>query len=231
MRELNGARVGQLLRVKGTVTRTSEVRPELLVGFFRCGECLGIEKDVEQQFRYTEPPICTNPTCNNRSHWTLIPELSKFANWQRVRLQEDNEELPPGSIPRTLDIVVRNDIVDKAKPGDRCFFTGVLIVIPDVAAMAMLPTNRMERTGQFDSSSRTSREADGVAGLRSLGVRELSHRLAFLALYIDWGAQSTGHPNSASVFFPSSNRMVDNGRNTVMETRSLNKASRCRLRS
>jgi DNA replication licensing factor MCM6 len=185
MRELNGARIGQLLRVKGTVTRTSEVRPELLVGTFRCNECLGLERSIEQQFKYTEPSICSNSLCNNRTRWTLVPELSKFANWQRVRLQEDAEELPPGSMPRTLDIIVRNDVVEKAKPGDKCFFTGVLIVVPDVSTM-MLPTNRLERGGEFDPSARR-READGVAGLKALGVRELTHKLAFLALYVDWG--------------------------------------------
>jgi DNA replication licensing factor MCM6 len=101
LRELTTRKLGQLVSIGGTVTRTSEVRPELLVGTFQCNECVtSLERNVEQQFKYTEPEICSNPTCNNRHRWTLIPESSKFANWQRIRLQENSNEIPPGSMPR-----------------------------------------------------------------------------------------------------------------------------------
>lgn len=100
MRELNTGKLGQLVSVSGTVTRTSEVRPELLIGTFRCDECFGLEKNIEQQFKYSEPSICSNRLCNNRTKWTLIPESSLFANWQRIRLQENPNEIPAGSMPR-----------------------------------------------------------------------------------------------------------------------------------
>lgn len=38
----------------GVVTRTSEVRPELLQGTFKCLDCGNVVKNVEQQFKYTE---------------------------------------------------------------------------------------------------------------------------------------------------------------------------------
>ena len=47
-------KVGQLLTITGTVTRTSEVRPELVSGTFRCLECSTIVRNVQQQFKYTE---------------------------------------------------------------------------------------------------------------------------------------------------------------------------------
>lgn len=54
LRELNTAEIGKLVSVTGVVTRTSEVRPELLQGTFKCLECGGVIKNVEQQFKYTE---------------------------------------------------------------------------------------------------------------------------------------------------------------------------------
>lgn len=54
LRELTTAEIGKLVSVTGVVTRTSEVRPELLQGTFRCLECGGVIKNVEQQFKYTE---------------------------------------------------------------------------------------------------------------------------------------------------------------------------------
>lgn len=54
IRELKTERIGTLMSVSGTVTRTSEVRPELLYGSFVCEVCGGIVTEIEQQFKYTE---------------------------------------------------------------------------------------------------------------------------------------------------------------------------------
>lgn len=52
-----------------------------------------------------------------------------------MRIQETQAELPRGSIPRSLDIVLRAEAVETAQAGDRCDFTGTLIVVPDVSQM------------------------------------------------------------------------------------------------
>ena len=54
IRDLRADRIGTLMSISGTVTRTSEVRPELLYGSFICEVCKGIVDEVEQQFKYTE---------------------------------------------------------------------------------------------------------------------------------------------------------------------------------
>ena len=54
------------VRAAGTVTRTSEVRPELFMGCFRCLECGTLVRDVEQQFKFTEPLMCTQTACQNK---------------------------------------------------------------------------------------------------------------------------------------------------------------------
>jgi DNA replication licensing factor MCM6 len=54
IRELRTETIGQLLTITGTVTRTTEVRPELLYGSFTCPQCSFVVNDVEQQFKYTE---------------------------------------------------------------------------------------------------------------------------------------------------------------------------------
>jgi DNA replication licensing factor MCM6 len=54
IRELRTDKLGQLMSISGTVTRTSEVRPELLYGSFICEVCGGLVNEIEQQFKYTE---------------------------------------------------------------------------------------------------------------------------------------------------------------------------------
>lgn len=48
---------------------------------------------VEQQFKYTTPSICKNATCGNRKAWKLVREQSVFVDWQRVKVQENADEV------------------------------------------------------------------------------------------------------------------------------------------
>ncbi|XP_030550655.2 DNA replication licensing factor MCM6 isoform X2 [Rhodamnia argentea] len=180
LRELATAEIGKLVSVTGVVTRTSEVRPELLQGTFKCLDCGGIIRNVEQQFKYTEPSICVDPTCTNRAKWALLRQESKFADWQRVRMQETSKEIPAGSLPRSMDVILRHDIVEQARAGDTVIFTGTLVVIPDILALAS-PGERAECRREASQRNPSSVGKEGVRGLRALGVRDLSYRLAFIA--------------------------------------------------
>lgn len=54
VRDLKTNKIGKLCSLKATVTRTSEVKPELLYGTFQCMDCRILAKDIQQQFKYTE---------------------------------------------------------------------------------------------------------------------------------------------------------------------------------
>ena len=54
IRDLRTDKIGTLMSISGTVTRTSEVRPELLFGSFICEVCGALVHEIEQQFKYTE---------------------------------------------------------------------------------------------------------------------------------------------------------------------------------
>lgn len=58
-------------------------------------------------------------------------------------------------------------------------FTGTLLVIPDIMALAS-PGERAETRRQA-SQEKNSRGQEDVKGLRALGVRDLFYGLAFIA--------------------------------------------------
>ena len=86
-----------------------------------------------------------------------------FVDWQKIRLQENTNEIPAGSMPRSIDVITRDEICDKCKPGDKIQATGGLIVVPDVPALF--------KPGQFKAVKKQYNRGtgDGVRGLAQLG--------------------------------------------------------------
>lgn len=198
LRSLRTGQIGKLLSISGTVTRTSEVRPELAMGTFICESCNSICSDIEQTFKYTEPAVCPNPICGNRIGWRLDIKRSTFVDWQKVKLQESSHEIPTGSMPRTMDIILRGEMVDRAKAGERCIFTGTLIVIPDVS-QAGLPGVRPEASRDYGNFRGGDAGGNGVTGLKSLGVRDLTYRMAFLACMVTRDMTTPGQSSTQSL--------------------------------
>ncbi|KAA8499259.1 DNA replication licensing factor mcm6 [Porphyridium purpureum] len=215
LRELRASRVGQLLSVSGTVTRTSESRPELIYGTFVCNVpgCGKVTEKVEQQFKYTEP-TCLN--CGNKDDWKLDIKQSVFADWQKVKLQENSLEIPAGSLPRSLDVIVRNDNVELAKAGDKVTFTGTLIVVPDASTLAAAG-EKVEHMRRRDLAA----AAGGISGAqRNFGTRELTYRLCFLASHIaptETNYQSGGGSGVSTGLFRSEEEEED-GAAAVLES-------------
>lgn len=176
VRDLTTAKIGTLIRISGQVVRTHPVHPELVTGTFICMDCQTEVRGVEQQFKYTNPTICRNPVCSNRRRFMLDVEKSVFIDFQKVRIQETQSELPRGCIPRSVEIILRAELVETVQAGDRYDFTGTLIVVPDVGALNM-PGAKAEP----GSRHKHGEQAEGVRGLKALGVRDLNYRMAFLA--------------------------------------------------
>lgn len=78
-----------------------------------------------------------------------------------------------------MEIILRGEAVERAQAGDKCDFTGTLIVVPDVSQLSA-PGAQAEvlKKGR---GGRDGYQQEGVEGLKSLGVRDLTYRLAFLA--------------------------------------------------
>ena len=85
-------------------------------------------------------------------------------------------------MPRSVDIILRGDIVEDAKPGDCSIFTGTLVPVPDVVHL-MKPGERFQSTkadlGKMQRND--AKPMDGVSGLRDTGVNDLSYKLVFIA--------------------------------------------------
>jgi DNA replication licensing factor MCM6 len=65
--------------------------------------------------QYTIPTICRNPVCANRRRFMLDADKSVFVDFQKIRIQETQAELPRGCIPRSLEVILRAEAVESVQ--------------------------------------------------------------------------------------------------------------------
>lgn len=124
LRDLRRSHLDCLVQVHGVVTRRSTVYPQLQIAHYQCLSC----KSTQGPFRVEgsdtyNPDSC--PFCETGTTFKLHPTLSQYRNFQRVNLQETPGSVPPGRVPRTKEIVLTNDLIDVARPGEEVEVTGV----------------------------------------------------------------------------------------------------------
>jgi len=125
LRQINAEVIGKITSVSGMVLRASEVKPLAKELVFVCPEGHRTDVILGHGLSLTSPVQCSNPKCNHRE-LGVEPESSRFIDVQFVRLQELPEDLPPGQLPHYLDVTVKQDLVDNARPGDRVVLTGIV---------------------------------------------------------------------------------------------------------
>jgi replicative DNA helicase Mcm len=151
LRALGSEHIGNLVMVDGIVVRASPARPLVMQAAFRCKRC-GTVSHVPQSGPFlTAPPACSDPACNRRGPFDFVQEESKFIDSQDIRIQERPEDLPPGQLPRWLDIkLLGRDLVDVARPGDHVSVVGVVrAVAPTLPRVGRLRSFRLHLDTNF----------------------------------------------------------------------------------
>ncbi|MDH5459675.1 MAG: minichromosome maintenance protein MCM [Candidatus Bathyarchaeota archaeon] len=140
LRKLGSDHIGKLVMVEGIVVRSTPVRPMVMQAVFRCKRCEE-KTPVSQTGQFLRAPfVCSNPSCRAKGPFDFIQEESTFIDSQELRIQERPEDLPPGQLPRTLNIkLLGSEIVDAARPGDHVSIVGtVQAVAPTVPTVGKL---------------------------------------------------------------------------------------------
>lgn len=118
----------QMVCVHGIITKCSAVRPKVVKSVHYCKETNAIlSREYRDNTSLTGPPTSSvYPTKDEQGNY-LETEfgLSQYKDYQMLSMQETPETAPLGQLPRSCDVIVENDIVDKCKPGDRVRIIGI----------------------------------------------------------------------------------------------------------
>ncbi|ASJ03987.1 LAGLIDADG family homing endonuclease [Thermococcus barossii] len=127
VKELGSEHINRLIQVEGIITRVSEVKPFVEKAVFVCKDCGNEMVRLQRPYEnIVKPSKCD--ACGSRNV-DLDVEKSRFINFQSFRLQDRPESLKGGQMPRFVDAILLDDLVDTALPGDRVLVTGILRVI------------------------------------------------------------------------------------------------------
>lgn len=147
MRDLNPSDIDQLVAIKGMVTRTSGVIPDIKLAQFKCLICHHMPDPQPVVLgRISEPHRCPRPECAASSSMSLVHNLSVFENKQVVRLQEMPDAIPEGETPHTLTLFLHEELVDACKPGDRVEVTGIFRAQPMRVSSALRTLKSLYKT-------------------------------------------------------------------------------------
>lgn len=125
--------IGQMICVEGIVTKCSLINPKVVRSVHYCP---ATKKVIER--KYTDmtsldafPSSAVYPTKDDEGN-LLETEygLSTFKDHQTFTVQEMPEKAPAGQLPRSVDIILDDDLVDVAKPGDRVQVIGTYRCLP-----------------------------------------------------------------------------------------------------
>lgn len=140
VREVKGAHVGHLIRIRGIVTRVTDVKPLMVVNTMSCDQC-GSEIFQEVSARQFTPLMeCPSADCkrnNVKGKLYMQTRASKFIKFQEVKVQELAEQVPMGHIPRTMTIYCYEDTCRQVNPGEVVDVSGILLPQPYTGFRAM----------------------------------------------------------------------------------------------
>lgn len=123
LRRIGAEHLGKLLLLDGIIVRATPVKPLVTRAAFQCRKCNSITYVEQVGLLMREASVCGR--CRSEI-LDFSEKHSSFINTQEFRIQERPEDLPPGQLPRAVDVKLHEDLVDIARPGDRVSLTGIV---------------------------------------------------------------------------------------------------------
>ncbi|OMO57142.1 Mini-chromosome maintenance, DNA-dependent ATPase [Corchorus capsularis] len=124
IRNIRQIHLNTMIRIGGVVTRRSGVFPQLQQVKYDCNKCGAILGPFFQN-SYSEVKVGSCPECQSKGPFTVNIEQTIYRNYQKLTLQESPGIVPAGRLPRYKEVILLNDLIDCARPGEEIEVTGI----------------------------------------------------------------------------------------------------------
>ncbi|XP_061991062.1 DNA replication licensing factor MCM2 [Rosa rugosa] len=124
IRNIRQIHLNTMIRIGGVVTRRSGVFPQLQQVKYDCNKCGAVLGPFFQN-SYSEVKVGSCPECQSKGPFTVNIEQTIYRNYQKLTLQESPGIVPAGRLPRYKEVILLNDLIDCARPGEEIEVTGI----------------------------------------------------------------------------------------------------------
>lgn len=128
-RSINSNHLSKMVSIEGIVTRASLVRPKVIRSVHYAEKTSRFYareyKDQTTSFDPISTPAIYPTEDLDGNKLTTEYGYSTYRDHQKISVQEMPESAPAGQLPRSVDVVLDDDLVDLTKPGDRIQIVGV----------------------------------------------------------------------------------------------------------
>ncbi|KAL9231798.1 hypothetical protein vseg_006971 [Gypsophila vaccaria] len=120
-----------LLTLKGTVIRSGAIKTIEGERRYECRKCKNVfpvYPELETGSMIKPPLACLSDRSQECEGNKFVPveNSTKYHDYQDIKIQESAQLLGVGAIPRSIRVILQNDLVDTVKAGDDVIVTGVL---------------------------------------------------------------------------------------------------------
>lgn len=128
------ASLGQLVAVRGTVTRTGACKMLERWKAWECSRCRARVLSYADDAAYgciARPSTCTGTVDELPCRGTKFGELDERSagrceDYQEIKIQELTSALEVGAVPRAVHVLLRHDLVDSSRAGEDVVVVGVV---------------------------------------------------------------------------------------------------------
>eukprot|EP00939_MAST-03C_sp_MAST-3C-sp1_P000076 g76.t1 len=133
IRQVSARAIGKLVKVRGMITKCTDVKPLVSIVTYSCDVCGGeIYQEVKKR-NFIPLTECPSTKCvQNKSRGKLFMQSRgcKFVKFQTAKVQELPSQVPIGHIPRTMTIHIRGELARTCLPGDVVTMGGIFLPLP-----------------------------------------------------------------------------------------------------
>ncbi|PSN83932.1 hypothetical protein B9Q13_05645 [Candidatus Marsarchaeota G2 archaeon ECH_B_SAG-G16] len=172
LRDLGAQHVDRLVLVEGVALRVAVSKPFLVIPVYRCMRCGFVQTGIvglTEVFAPTKCPRVSEEGQRCNGPMALDSSSSYSINHQRMLLQERQEELVGGVLPRGVQALLTDDLVDKVKPGSRVRVSAIYRAYKPVKAQGeraldtFLEVNYLESAEkEFESVELTEKDLEEI---------------------------------------------------------------------
>eukprot|EP00276_Gloeochaete_wittrockiana_P008684 CAMPEP_0184650148 /NCGR_PEP_ID=MMETSP0308-20130426/7671_1 /TAXON_ID=38269 /ORGANISM="Gloeochaete witrockiana, Strain SAG 46.84" /LENGTH=1584 /DNA_ID=CAMNT_0027083485 /DNA_START=135 /DNA_END=4886 /DNA_ORIENTATION=+ len=125
------ADVGKFVSVQGTVIRTGQTKLLEWRRKYECSKCkhrFNSYADLDQRGAFQPPTICPmqlSTGCKSHS-FKEMDEKPECRDYQEIKILDQVHKLSVGSIPRSMIVLLCDDLVECCRPGDDCIVVGLV---------------------------------------------------------------------------------------------------------